>query len=727
MDAAQTTESAEETIARLTADNRRLADQVKRLIQTEQDLYATQEQLDGQVRVYRTLYQVGRRLSTTFDLGVVLRITIDFVLYELNFERCLLLLRSDDAARFEVRDLDGYYDDALAQRQRALVLDAGLPALQPLFASQSPLICVAGALDEQLRALGAAFAMDEYYLFLLPGEAGAPVGLIAAGNSAGMAAYHSRPAPDSLSMFSLANLVSLAATAVNNAKFYHALHQERSSLAARVEERTHELREAKEAAETANVAKSSFLANMSHELRTPLNAVLGFAQVMERDQTLTASQREYLGIISRSGEHLLGLINSVLEMSKIEAGRVSLNESPFDLHRLIGSVEEMFRLRAEAKNLRLLFETSPEVPRYALGDESKLRQVLINLLGNAVKFTHEGGVSVRAAVAGAGAQLRLLVEVEDSGEGIAEEQLAALFQPFTQTASGVRSQEGTGLGLAISRQFVRLMGGEIRVRSVVGEGTMFSFEIDLRPVDQASAAASYAQRRVRGIAPENRREYRMLVVDDRWENRRLLLEWLTAVGFTVREASNGAEAVALWEAWEPHLIWMDMRMPVMDGYEATRRIKSSLKGQATVVVALTASAFEHEQVTVRNAGCDDFVHKPAREAAIFDTIARHLGVRFTYDDEEPGEPAVSTVVLDAARLRSLPDEVVRALAQAAEAVDTDAAEAVIEQIGRHDRALAGELRALVEQFRFDVILQLTEPQARSDAEAHEERLTASYE
>ncbi|HMQ32977.1 MAG TPA: ATP-binding protein [Chloroflexaceae bacterium] len=696
-----------QTVERLRADNARLAQQVKRLIQTEQDLYATQEQLDGQVRVYRSLYQVGQKLSTTLDLEVVLQITTSFVLYELNFERCLLLLR-DAGGAFAVRALDGFYDDALAARQRALALAPDTPALAPLLAGQPQLICAPGAQDAALRALGEALAMDEYYLLPLPGEAGAPVGLLAAGNSAEMAAFQTRVAAESLGLLGLANLTSLAATAITNTGFYHALQEERRGLEARIEARTHELLVAKEAAEAANVAKSSFLANMSHELRTPLNAVLGFAQVLERDRSLSPRQREYLEIITRSGEHLLGLINAVLEMSKIEAGRVVLSEAPFDLHRLLASVEEMFRLRAEARGLHLLFELAPGVPRYVAGDEGKLRQVLINLLGNAVKFTHEGGVGVRAAAAGELHRLR--VEVEDSGEGIAEEQLPSLFQAFTQTASGIRSQEGTGLGLAISRQFVRLMGGEITVRSAVGRGTLFAFEVELRPVDQAAAHAGQARRRVVGIAPGEPRGQRMLVVDDKWENRRLLVEWLSAAGFAVREAANGQEAVELWETWEPHLIWMDMRMPVMDGYEATRRIKASLKGQATVVVALTASAFEHEQVTIRSAGCDDFVHKPAREAVIFDTIARHLGVGFLYDEPELPEASetAATAPLDPRRLAALPPALVRALAHAAEEVDPDAAAAAIAQIGGHDPALAAELEGLVAQFRFDTLQQLTQ-------------------
>jgi signal transduction histidine kinase/CheY-like chemotaxis protein len=487
-----------------------------------------------------------------------------------------------------------------------------------------------------------------------------------------------------------------------------------------------ETQQARRSADTANVAKSTFLANMSHELRTPLNAVLGFAQVMERDPALSSRQKEHLSIITRSGEHLLGLINDVLEMSKIEAGRITLNETSFDLRRLLQSVEELFRLRAEAKQLQLLFELAEDVPQFVRGDEGKLRQVLINLLGNAIKFTHTGGVTLRAGWHGERPKTKderpiagdhssfvlrpssLMVEVEDTGEGIAADQLPSLFEPFRQTASGIKAQEGTGLGLSISRQFARLMGGDIRVHSVAGQGTLFAFEVRLAPAEQARAAAP-AERRVIGIAPGRstssghapRREHRMLVVDDKPENRRLLVEWLAAGGFVVREASNGQEAVEIWETWAPQLIWMDVRMPVLDGYEATRRIKASPAGQATVIIALTASAFEHEQEIVREAGCDDVVRKPVREATIFAKIAEHLGIDFIYEDSPAPALAERAAQIQPSDLAMLPAEWRARLRQAADEIDIEAAGALIEQIREHSPALADGLAELLSNYRFD--------------------------
>jgi signal transduction histidine kinase/DNA-binding response OmpR family regulator len=512
----------------------------------------------------------------------------------------------------------------------------------------------------------------------------------------------------------LAGLARQATIAIENARLFE------------------ETQQARQAADAANVAKSTFLANMSHELRTPLNAVLGFAQVMERDPALSSRQKEHLGIITRSGEHLLGLINDVLEMSKIEAGRVTLNETTFDLRRLLQSVEEMFMLRAEAKRIQLQFELAEDLPRLVRGDEGKLRQVLINLLGNAIKFTDRGGVVLRASWQDDGRWTEdeglvsvrpssivhrpssLVVEIEDTGEGIAADQLPSLFEPFRQTSSGIKAQEGTGLGLSISRQFVRLMGGDIRVASVAGQGTLFAFDVRLAPAAPAEVAAAPTERRVIGIAPDpsnhstgsgqaTQREYRMLVVDDKRENRRLLVEWLQAVGFAVREAANGQAAIEIWEAWSPHMIWMDVRMPILDGYAATRRIKASLRGQATVIIALTASAFEHEHEIVRAAGCDDVVRKPVREATIFAKIAEHLGVRFIYEDPQPAAVAERAAELRSADLVALPAAWLAELRQAADEVDTALAEAVIERIRARDPALADGLAKLVANYRFDTL------------------------
>jgi light-regulated signal transduction histidine kinase (bacteriophytochrome)/DNA-binding NarL/FixJ family response regulator len=488
------------------------------------------------------------------------------------------------------------------------------------------------------------------------------------------------------------------------------------------------LQEARDAAEAANRAKSTFLANMSHELRTPLNAILGFTQLMARDTTLSPEHLENLRIVGRSGEHLLSLINDVLEMSKIEAGRSTLYEYTFNLHSLLQDMADMFQLRAEDKGLQLLIEKDPNLPPYIYADESKLRQVLINLLSNAIKFTWEGGVTLRArrqidrevkeqghaaqeignAVSGVAPTCWLQFEVEDTGVGIAAHEVSTLFETFTQTSSGQEAREGTGLGLALSRQFVRLMQGDITVKSAPGYGSTFAFDVQVSLSEPEDAPATAPARRVVGLAT-GQQTYRVLIAEDRWDNRKLLIKLLEQVGFEVQSAPNGQEAVTIWESWNPHLILMDMRMPVMDGYEATRQIKGTTRGHATAIVALTASVFEEERAIVISAGCDDLIRKPFRHADIFDVLIKHLGVRFVYEEQTTGkigeEASSSALTTDA--LKALPSELVSELHHASRIGNVKLIINLIERIREQNEAMAEELMYLVDLFRFEQIAAMT--------------------
>jgi len=478
-----------------------------------------------------------------------------------------------------------------------------------------------------------------------------------------------------------------------------------------VAERTRELLIAREKAESANQAKSAFLANMSHELRSPLNAILGFAQILTRSQQLDKENQENVGIISRSGEHLLSLINQVLDLSKIEAGRTTLNENHFDLYRLLDDLEDMFHLKADDKHLQLLFEREPSVPQYVYTDEVKMRQVLINLLNNALKFTNEGGITVRInakTIKTDFNQQRSVIEfeVEDTGPGIASDELDELFTAFVQTEVGKQSQEGTGLGLPISRKFVQLMGGDMVVSSEVGRGTTFQFQIQCQLSEATQIQKPTHEKRIIALAP-NQPRYRILIVDDKWNNRQLLIKLLNPLGFELKEAENGQQAIEVWEEWQPHLIWMDMRMPVMNGYEATVQIRAHTKGQATAIIAFTASVLEEERAVVLDAGCDDFLRKPFKENDIFDTMHKHLGVSYIYD-----EPIATSMIdpeadeLTPSNMATLPAELLTRFEDATDRNDLDQVESIINEIRLQHLGLANGLVELAEVFDYDAILDL---------------------
>ncbi|MCL1495214.1 MAG: ATP-binding protein [Pseudanabaena sp. Salubria-1] len=425
------------------------------------------------------------------------------------------------------------------------------------------------------------------------------------------------------------------------------LREQANLLEQRVEERTYDLKIAKEAAESASRSKAAFLANMSHELRTPLNAILGFAQLMLYDQELNEQHQTDLQTICNSGNHLLAMINDILEMSKLEAGSVLLREKECSLYDIVDTARDMLYLKAQEKDLSFDVSIQPDVPPYIYTDEGKLRQILINLIGNAIKFTDSGHILVRvevrnlpeniAKIAGEASEIPrcLCFEVEDTGAGISETDVLTLFQPFVQTDSGKRSQEGTGLGLSISYNYVRLMGGQMFVISKVGEGSTFRFYIPVKSLDLFSLdSTTKSLRRVIGI--EGNQGYRILIAEDMRLNRQLLTRILSPLGIEVREVSNGQDAIEVWQSWSPHLIWMDVRMPIMNGQEAASAIREieSMRNipnsQKVRIIALTASLVDFREENLFLNGFDGFLSKPFTEDKVFERMAEHLNLKYIY-------------------------------------------------------------------------------------------------
>ncbi len=512
---------------------------------------------------------------------------------------------------------------------------------------------------------------------------------------------------------------------------------QQAELLAQTQLQSQALQRAVIAADAANRAKSEFLANMSHELRTPLNAILGFTQLMSHETEFSEENQENLAIINRAGEHLLGLINDILEMSKIEAGRSDLNISNFNLIHLLDNLREMLQYRVTAKGLTLIFEYISDLPSCIQTDASKLRQVLLNLLGNAIKFTQTGNIILRVGMKDGGDKMdkvgifslsppppttsTLHFEVVDTGSGISPTEIKLLFEAFGQTETGRQSQQGTGLGLAISRKYVQLMGGDITVSSIVNVGSTFAFDIQISFASETEVGLISGQRQIMRLALEQP-IYRILVVDDADDSRVFLVKLLSLIGFAVREAVNGVDAISVWSNWQPHLILMDMRMPIMDGYEATRQIKAREKQghsihndqNQTIIIALTANAFDEQRDAIITSGCDDFINKPFHEQLLLEKIQHYLKIEYIYQEEIPHvnqHAWQATSNLSDTNIVELLSQTspiwLEEMYNAAASCSDDLILQLLEQISSDNASVADFLNDLARNFHFEKIMELT--------------------
>ncbi len=671
-------------VAERTYEAEQRAEQAAQLSEMVQKRAAELERLAAQAQAAA---QISQAASSTLELEELLQLSVELMRkeFDLYYVGVFLVDETDDSAT--LRAAAGEASQLLLAGKQKLALD-GKSMVAWSIRHAEPRLAL--DVEEEKSRLSNPLLPDTGSELTLP--------LIARNEVIGAITIQSKDknafTPAEITI--LQTVAGQVANAISNARLYNEVQRE------------------KQAAEAANRAKSVFLANMSHEIRTPLNAILGFTEVLQFDHNLTDEQSEHISIIHRSSESLLTLINNLLDLSKIEANRMTLTEQVFNLRSLLKGIEDLFRFQAIEKGLSFVHEYSNDLPSFIYGDETKLRQVLVNLLGNAFKFTEKGHIILQARLASEGEKkalsppthnlpVHLYFAVMDTGVGIKPDDLERIFEPFSQTHVGKQVQPGTGLGLAISRQFVRLMGGDLTVESVPGGGSKFSFIVQFGQGHQIEEHPGVDLAQLPRLAA-GQQDLRILVVDNQLENRQWLGWLLTMMGFDVRQAANGSEAFQIWQYWRPRLIFLDTHLPSLDSYNAAQQIKATPEGKSIPIIALTTSAFEGNRNEILSIGCDDFLCKPVRVADITNILAKHVQANFIVESsiaeetipqdhlEEPNATNIS------ASWDSLPAEWVEQMRQAVAVADFDHIFDLINQIRPFQENLAKRILHIAQKY-----------------------------
>ena len=683
----------------------------------------------GSVLDVATLLKASQILAEEVHLDQLLRQIMALMLENAGAERGVLLLKEDGEWEIQAHGSPAHGIQVLQRLPLRAVADQPdrflAPGIVDYVSRTGESLVLADACQD--RRFGREAYIQQYQVKSLLCQPllhqGQVAGILYLENNLTTGAF----TPERLELLSI--LSSRAAISLENARLYAELAEANRFLEQRVAERTRDLEagnrallQAQALAETASQAKSAFLAHVSHELRTPLNSILGYTQLLRRDQGLTAKHQETIATIHRSGEHLLLLINDLLDLSKIEAQKIELTPGSFPLSKFLHNLVETARMRARTKGLPVDAEIPADLPAGVYADERRLRQILINLLNNAVKFTAQGRVTLRVREVGGwgdrelgrtapptphypnALSLQLRFEVEDTGIGIPADQLDKIFLPFYQVDARA-TPEGSGLGLPISQQLVRLMGGELFVKSTVGQGSTFWFDLGLPVANEVVAAAAPPDRRIIGFTGVPRK---ILLVDDNAGNRAFLRDALFLLGFELREAVNGQEAVEMAQTWQPQLILMDLLMPIMGGFEATRRIRTF--APQPVIIGVSASVLESVRQDSFAAGCDDFLAKPVRIEELLECLRQHLGLEWIYTNpvgtvsesepppvSEPGPLAIPPSTLLAELLQFAEDGYITDIQQSV---------ASMKALDANFIPFAARIEQLAENFQFDQMIAL---------------------